>query len=115
MEENYKLAKWLNNEMTDMELQEFQSEPDYHLYEKIKKYSSELETPSFDSQIMLNNVLSAKKEDKKTGGQINRKSAFEKLKHITQFHIHSVIKFSPRKELLHPKFHSITTQFVPNN
>lgn len=65
MEENYKLAKWLNNEMTDMELQEFQSEPDYHLYEKIKKYSSELETPSFDSQRMLNNVLSAKKEDKK--------------------------------------------------
>lgn len=65
MEENYKLAKWLSGEMTDSELKEFQSEPDYHLYEKIKKYSSELETASFDSQNMLNNILSIKKENRK--------------------------------------------------
>ena len=65
MEENYKLAKWLNGEMTDSELKEFQAEPDYHLYEKIKKYSSEIETPTFDKQKILDNVLSTKKEETK--------------------------------------------------
>lgn len=61
MDEKYKLAKWLNNEMTDEELKEFKSDPDYSLYEKIKKYSSQLETPEFDSQKVLTNVIATKK------------------------------------------------------
>lgn len=66
MEDNYKLAKWLNNELSDSELKEFQTESDYLLFEKIKTYSSQLEAPSFDSQRILNNVLSTKKENRKT-------------------------------------------------
>ena len=65
MEENYKLAKWLNDEMTDKELLEFQSATDYHLYEKIKRYSSELEVPHFNEQELLSKVISAKKESPK--------------------------------------------------
>ena len=39
----------------------------------------------------------------------------EKLKQIVPFFTHSVIKFSPQKELLHLKFHAITKQFALNN
>ena len=38
MEENYPLAKWLSGEMTEAELKEFQAQPDYAIYEKIKKH-----------------------------------------------------------------------------
>lgn len=62
MEENYKLAKWLNDEMTDSELKEFQLEEDYAIYEKIKKYSSELTVPDFKNPSLLNNVIESKKK-----------------------------------------------------
>ena len=65
MEENYKLAKWLNDEMTDKELIEFQSESDYHLYQKIRLYSSELQVPGFDEQKSLSKVMATKKESPK--------------------------------------------------
>lgn len=62
MEENYKLAKWLNNEMTDAELKEFQAETDYPLFEKIKNYSSQLETPNFDTEKVLSKVIASKEK-----------------------------------------------------
>ena len=65
MEENYKLAKWLNDEMTDKELIEFQSESDFHLYQKIKLYSSELEVPHFNEQQLFSKVMEANKETPK--------------------------------------------------
>ena len=61
MEENYKLAKWLNDEMTEAELKEFQSESDYQVYQKIKHYSSELETPDFNEQKLLSKIINSKK------------------------------------------------------
>lgn len=65
MEENYKLAKWLNGEMTDAEIKEFQAEADYPLYEKIKNYSSQLETPNFDGEKVLSNVIATKNKTPK--------------------------------------------------
>jgi transmembrane sensor len=65
MEENYKLAKWLDGEMTDAELKEFQADPDFPLYEKIKLYSSQLETPKFDENKILSTVLQTKKQTPK--------------------------------------------------
>ncbi len=62
MKENYKLAKYLNDEMTDEELKEFQSESDYHLYQKIKLYSSELETTNFDEEKILSKVIATKNQ-----------------------------------------------------
>jgi transmembrane sensor len=61
MEENYKLARWLNDEMSAEELIEFQSEADYHLYAKIKLYSSELGTSDFDEQATLSKIMASKK------------------------------------------------------
>lgn len=64
MEEDYKLAKWLTDELTAEELAEFKQNPDYPLYQKIKEASARLQTPDFDENKMLNHVLSAKKETK---------------------------------------------------
>ena len=36
MNENYNLAKWLNDELTAEELADFKKDPDYALYVKIK-------------------------------------------------------------------------------
>ena len=65
MEENYKLAKWLDGEMTDAELKEFQADADFALYEKIKIYSSQLKTPHFEESKILNSVLQSKKQTPK--------------------------------------------------
>jgi transmembrane sensor len=65
MEENYKLAKWINDEMTEEELIEFQSESDYHLYQKIKLYSSELETPNFNEQELFSKIIASKNKTPK--------------------------------------------------
>lgn len=66
MEENYKLAKWLSGEMTDEELAEFQAEPDFAVYDKIKKYSADLETPTFDEQSVLSKIIASPKKEIKT-------------------------------------------------
>ena len=65
MEEDYTLAKWLNGEMTEDELAEFQKSADYPLYEKFASYSGQLRTPAFDEKKMLDEVLSAPKDDVK--------------------------------------------------
>ena len=66
MEENYKLANWLNDDMMEEELVAFQSEADYHLYQKIKHYSSELETSDFNEQATLSKIIASKKQKPKT-------------------------------------------------
>ena len=42
MEKNYILTKWLNDELTEAELAEFKTDPDFYNYEKIKNYSAQL-------------------------------------------------------------------------
>ncbi len=64
MDEDYKLAKWLNNELTAEELAEFKQNPDFALYEKIKENSARLKTPAFDQDKMLSNVVATKKATK---------------------------------------------------
>lgn len=65
MEENYKLSKWLNDEMSAEELSEFQADKNFAIFEKIKKYSSELETPAFDEQKMLSKIVTSPKKEVK--------------------------------------------------
>jgi ferric-dicitrate binding protein FerR (iron transport regulator) len=61
MEKDYQLAKWLNNELSEAELAAFKASPDYELYEKIKKYSGELNTPEIDDKAMLAQIFTAEK------------------------------------------------------
>lgn len=62
MEENYPLADWLNNKTSDEALKNDFSEDDITILSKIKKYSSQLETPAFDEQKVLTNILSSPKQ-----------------------------------------------------
>ncbi|HSN49178.1 MAG TPA: FecR family protein, partial [Flavobacterium sp.] len=61
MKENYLLAKWLNDELTEAELAAFKADPDYEKYEKIKNYSAHLEAPDFDAEKILEKVVGQKK------------------------------------------------------
>lgn len=61
MEENYILAKWLNNEMNETELAEFETSADFLIYNKIKIFSEHLQVANFDENKILTNVLNTKK------------------------------------------------------
>ncbi len=52
MQENY-LAKWLNNELTEVELEEFKNSDEYATYQRIKEVSGRLEAPDFDTEQAL--------------------------------------------------------------
>lgn len=64
MEEDYKLAKWLNNELNADELKAFEESSEFALYQKIKETSSHLKTPDFDEAKILTQVLASKKAPK---------------------------------------------------
>jgi len=61
MEENYFLAKWLNDELSPQELADFKAHPDYEIYENIRKYSQNLTLKDFDEEKILQKVLENKK------------------------------------------------------
>ena len=61
MEENYFLAKWLNDELSPQELADFKAYPDYEIYENIRKYSQNLTLKDFDEEKILQKVLENKK------------------------------------------------------
>jgi transmembrane sensor len=65
MEENYTLAKWLNNELEGEELKSFEASEDFAVYQKIKNYSAQLQTPDFDEQKILQKVLKQPKASSK--------------------------------------------------
>lgn len=53
MKENYFLAKWLANEISETELKKHVSEDEIHAYKKIVLASNALETPSFNAEESL--------------------------------------------------------------
>jgi transmembrane sensor len=62
MEENYTLAKWLNNELSETELATFMATSEYAQYEKIRNYSAQLKAPDFDEDKILGNILKSEKK-----------------------------------------------------
>lgn len=52
MQENY-LAKWLSDELSEEELQDFQNSEEYASYQKLKEATSSLRAPDFDSEAAL--------------------------------------------------------------
>ncbi len=55
MQENY-LAKWLNNELTPAELEEFKKSEEYASYQRIAEVAHRLQAPEFDAEIAWGNV-----------------------------------------------------------
>lgn len=71
MEENYFLAKWLSDELSPQELTEFEAHPDYEIYKNIRKYSQNLSLKDFDENKILEKILEAKKQEKKSAISIH--------------------------------------------
>ncbi len=65
MEDNYTLAKWLNNELEGDELKAFEASEEFADYKKIKEYSAQLKTPDFDEEKLFKTILSHKKKESK--------------------------------------------------
>lgn len=61
MEENYELAKWLAGEMSEAELKAFQNTPEYKTYSKIAVFSTQLEAPVFDENLLYQKVIASDK------------------------------------------------------
>jgi len=64
MNEDVTLAKWLNNEMNDAELQDFMQTPEYATYSKIKEYSAQLTAPETDMDALYQNITRNKNRAK---------------------------------------------------
>lgn len=64
MKENYYIAKWLNNELTEDELKKFVCEDELRTYKKIIEASKKLEVPNFDTSKALNLVNTKKQQTK---------------------------------------------------
>lgn len=56
MEQNYFLAKWLNNEITEAELKEHLSEDEIRAYKKIISASNQLEVPAYNAEETLEKI-----------------------------------------------------------
>ncbi|MBZ4041883.1 FecR family protein [Flavobacterium hibisci] len=65
MKTNRLLAKWLNDDLTEDELAEFEASPDFKKYQKIKNYTEYLEVGDFDEDAMLSNILQQEKTNPK--------------------------------------------------
>jgi transmembrane sensor len=61
MKKNYILSKWLNDDLTESELTDFEADSDFEKYEKIKKYSAELKVADYDEDKALKIIISHKK------------------------------------------------------
>jgi transmembrane sensor len=64
MDEKYELAKWLAGEMSEKELTAFQQTTEYATYAKIADYSSQLNAPDFDADLLYQNIVNRKKAPK---------------------------------------------------
>lgn len=55
------LARWLNNDLSQDEVAEFEASPDFEKYQKIKEYTSHLEVNDLDENAILSKILRQKK------------------------------------------------------
>lgn len=60
MKKNDLLAKWLNDDLSEKELAEFEASPDFEKYQKIKQYTAHLEVEDLNENAMLSNILQQK-------------------------------------------------------
>jgi transmembrane sensor len=61
MEDNYNLAKWLANEITDQELIALEGKENFALYQKIKNKTKQGKTTNWQNKKMAQNIISSKK------------------------------------------------------
>lgn len=73
MEQNYDetfLARWINNELSQEELDKFEQSPDFLLYQKIAEKSSLLETPNFEKAKVFGAIQGTIQSQEKPKGKV---------------------------------------------
>ncbi len=65
MKKDRLLAKWLNNDLSEDELAEFEASADFEKYQKIKNYTAHLAIDDLDENAMLSNILAQQKTKSK--------------------------------------------------
>lgn len=65
MKDDNILAKWLNNELDQKELEAFMATPEYATYNKIKEYSAQLTVPEADMDALYARISASKNKQVK--------------------------------------------------
>ena len=60
------LARWINNELSSKEMEDFKNSPDFLIYQKIAEKSSEFKTPVFHKKEVYKNIQSSLNKETKT-------------------------------------------------
>ena len=60
------LARWINNELSEKEMDEFKNSPDFSMYQKIAQKSSEFKAPNFNKKKVYNSIQEKLEINKKT-------------------------------------------------
>lgn len=79
MEQNYDetfLARWMNNELSQEELERFKQSPDFLLYQKIADKSTQFQTPDFNKDKTLKTIQKVIQNEKTSTPKV--KSLFSK-------------------------------------
>lgn len=84
MQENY-LAKWLNNELSEAELKEFEKSEAYASYQRILEVSNTLEAPEFDAEQVLEAVRNRRTLQETKVVQLNPFMKFMKVAAVAAF------------------------------
>ena len=84
MQENY-LAKWLNNELSEVELAEFKKSEEYASYQRILDASNDLEAPEFNEDEVLMAVNNRRTLQQTKVVQLNPFKKFMKVAAVAAF------------------------------
>lgn len=64
-EEKYQWAAWLDDQVSDAELEQLRQDPDYAVMEKIKSYTAALRTPEFEEDALLLRIQNQQRQSGK--------------------------------------------------
>lgn len=107
MQENY-LAKWLNNELSEVELAEFKKSEEYASYQRILDVSNDLEAPEFNADEVLMAVNNRRVLRETKVVQLNPFKKFMKVAAVAAFLVMGTYFY------LNTLDEKITTQYAEN-
>lgn len=107
MQENY-LAKWLNNELSEVELEEFKKSDAYATYMRIREVSSTLEAPAFNEDEAFLAITNRRTLQDTTVVQLHPFKKFMKVAAVAAFLVLGSYFY------LNTLDKKITTQFAEN-
>jgi ferric-dicitrate binding protein FerR (iron transport regulator) len=112
MKENYFLAKWLANEITDVELKKHISNDEFITYKKIKAASKNLSAPKFNAEKALRKINENKHKQKVRKLQFNY---FYKIAAVIAILVSSFYFISSKNKVYVTKYAEKTSFELPDN